>query len=88
MAELIASEMRGSDDEDDVSSSTRPKKWHTKSKTQTRSSAVSTGNPFDPLTVEESSDADDGDYEETVSSSSTATTDNDVEITNEEVQQF
>jgi hypothetical protein len=86
MAELIASEMRGSDDEHNISRSTKPKKQRTKSKTQSRSSAVSTGNQFDPLTVEESSDADDGDYEETISSSSTATTDSDVEITNEEVQ--
>jgi hypothetical protein len=88
MAELITSEMRGSDNEDDISSSTRPKKQCTKSKTQTQSSAVSTGNPFDPLTVEKPSDADDGDYKETVSFSSTATTDNDIEITNKEVQQF
>jgi hypothetical protein len=86
MAELIASEMRGSDDEHNISRSTKPKKQRTKSKTQSRSSAVSTGNQFDPLTVEESSDADDGDYKETISSSSTATTDSDVEITNEEVQ--
>ena len=48
---------------------------------------IATSNPFEPLIIEEASDADDDDYAE--KSSSASTTDTEIEeITNEEVSQY
>jgi hypothetical protein len=83
MAEIIANEMLASD-EDNTSHLAAQKKRHTKDKTRPQSCIIPTGNSFDQLTIEESSDADDGNYEGTASSVSSSS--NDVEeITNEEV---
>jgi len=89
MAELIASEMMGSDDDRETPHSPRRSKQRTSARTRPRSSVIATGNSFDPLSVEESSDADDGDYNGSGSSSSAPSSNSDIEeITNEEVRKI
>jgi len=83
----------GSDDDTVIPRSPRRSKQRSKqrtsARTQPRSSVIATGNSFDPLPVEESSDADDGDYNGSGSSSSEPSSDSDIEeITNEEVRQI
>ena len=79
---LIANELMDADDE--TPSSSRRTRPCTTNKTRMQISAIVTGNSFDPLPVEESSDAHDDDYSKSSSSSSS---DSDVEmITNEEVK--
>jgi len=89
MAELIANEMMGSDDDRETPRSPRRSKQRTGARTQPRPSVIATANSFDPLPVEESSDTDDGDYNGSGSSSSAPSSDSDIEeITNEEVRQI
>ena len=57
IAELIASEMVGSVDDNDVAGSLKSKKKNrTKSKAKLQSAALATGNSFNPLPVEEFTD--------------------------------
>jgi hypothetical protein len=82
MAALIANELMDSDDK--TPSSLRCTRPRSTNKTRMQTSAIATDNSFDPLPVEESSDADDDDYNRSSSSSSS---DSDVEmITNKEVK--
>jgi hypothetical protein len=86
MAELISNRMMGSDNDRETSCLPRCSKQHTSARTQPQSSVIATGNSFDPLPVEESFDADDGDYNGSGSSSSAPSSDSDIEeIMNEEV---
>ena len=87
MAELIASEMMGSDDDNEAANSSKSKKHCTKCKAKPRSATLANGNFFDHLPVEEFPDADDGDYQGTDSHSLMSSSDSGIEeITNEEVQ--
>ena len=89
MADLIASELMGSDEDGEVSSLTKRKKGGAKSKSRRKPANLRTGNSFSPLPVEECSDADDNDYISSGDGSSTSSSDSDIqEITNEEVQWF
>ncbi|KIM71353.1 hypothetical protein PILCRDRAFT_17146 [Piloderma croceum F 1598] len=79
MAKLIANEMMGSDDDRETPHLPRRSKQCTSARTQPQSSVIATGNCFDPLPVEESSDSDDGDYNGSGSSSSAPSSDSDIE---------
>ena len=88
----IANEKLGSDGSGDeaMAKSSMPKAHRThrghKAHAPT-TTPIATDNPFEPLTIEEASDAHDDDYAE--KSSLASTTDTEIEeITNEEVSQF
>ncbi|KIM78191.1 hypothetical protein PILCRDRAFT_11410 [Piloderma croceum F 1598] len=86
MAELIANKMMGSDNDRETPCFLRHSKQHTSARTQPQSSVIATGNSFDPLPVEKSSDTDNGDYNGSGSSSSAPSSDSNIkEITNEEL---
>lgn len=89
MAALIASELRASDESDDeaIRQVSKPKAKRAKSsKSQSHGATLKTGNPFNPLPVEEASDADDDDYDDNLPLLLSTEDDSDVEeITNKEV---
>jgi hypothetical protein len=91
MAQLIASELRASDESGDeaaVPISKPPARRTKKQKKQAPPATLGTRNSFDVLPVEESSDADDEDYEDDLpplQSPSDSESEDDMEMTNEEV---
>ena len=91
MAAGIAQDMLGSDGSADeaVAISSAPKARRTAGGKGNKTRVLmATGNPFDPLIIEEASDVEDDDYAAKTSSSSASGTDTEIEeITNEEVFQ-